>query len=193
MFFLFYFFFEYYYFFFFFFFQAEDGIRDDKVTGVQTCALPIFADPKDDRGRVLAERVVSGSSLGPAVASVSPEGVVTALAPGTARIEVSSEGKSVSVPVTVRPIRGPVGECAAPRPGWIWCDDFEEDRLPRYFEQGNRQGLFERTPGVGYGGSAGMRARWTAPRQVDAGFLHVAFGKVPASNFRPVDAGTEIY
>src|SRR5438128_12582056 len=27
--------------FFFFFFQAEDGIRDATVTGVQTCALPI--------------------------------------------------------------------------------------------------------------------------------------------------------
>src|SRR5207237_8405385 len=27
--------------FFFFFFQAEDGIRDSSVTGVQTCALPI--------------------------------------------------------------------------------------------------------------------------------------------------------
>src|SRR5437773_8277500 len=28
--------------FFFFFFQAEDGIRDRDVTGVQTCALPIL-------------------------------------------------------------------------------------------------------------------------------------------------------
>src|SRR5207245_8065359 len=27
----------------FFFFQAEDGIRDATVTGVQTCALPIFS------------------------------------------------------------------------------------------------------------------------------------------------------
>ena len=26
-----------------FFFQAEDGIRDYDVTGVQTCALPIFS------------------------------------------------------------------------------------------------------------------------------------------------------
>src|SRR5260370_26593587 len=26
----------------FFFFQAEDGIRDSSVTGVQTCALPIY-------------------------------------------------------------------------------------------------------------------------------------------------------
>src|SRR3989440_6135571 len=33
-------------FFFFFFFQAEDGIRDLIVTGVQTCALPISADPE---------------------------------------------------------------------------------------------------------------------------------------------------
>src|SRR5256885_8639597 len=30
----------------FFFFQAEDGIRDYKVTGVQTCALPIWPGPK---------------------------------------------------------------------------------------------------------------------------------------------------
>src|SRR5262249_60085103 len=43
-----------------FFFQAEDGIRDWSVTGVQTCALPIFhalaegaaaADVVDVRGR----------------------------------------------------------------------------------------------------------------------------------------------
>src|SRR5438093_5727441 len=32
--------------FFIFFFQAEDGIRDWSVTGVQTCALPIW-DPVD--------------------------------------------------------------------------------------------------------------------------------------------------
>src|SRR2546430_15878630 len=32
---------------FFFFFQAEDGIRDLTVTGVQTCALPILASIDD--------------------------------------------------------------------------------------------------------------------------------------------------
>src|SRR5438876_5918842 len=32
---------------FFFFFQAEDGIRDGRVTGVQTCALPILVVPED--------------------------------------------------------------------------------------------------------------------------------------------------
>src|SRR5205085_7299695 len=40
-FFVFYFFLLFSFFFFFFFFQAEDGIRDLTVTGVQTCALPI--------------------------------------------------------------------------------------------------------------------------------------------------------
>src|SRR5437773_5744364 len=35
------FFYVFIFFFFFFFFQAEDGIRDRDVTGVQTCALPI--------------------------------------------------------------------------------------------------------------------------------------------------------
>src|SRR5258707_2661266 len=33
----------------FFFFQAEDGIRDIGVTGVQTCALPISCAPSIDR------------------------------------------------------------------------------------------------------------------------------------------------
>src|SRR2546426_7666619 len=32
----------------FFFFQAEDGIRDYKVTGVQTCALPISPTEQDE-------------------------------------------------------------------------------------------------------------------------------------------------
>ena len=38
------------FFFVFFFFQAEDGIRDDLVTGVQTCALPIL--PSLDAGKL---------------------------------------------------------------------------------------------------------------------------------------------
>src|SRR5260370_30116877 len=34
----------------FFFFQAEDGIRDSSVTGVQTCALPILNNELAGRG-----------------------------------------------------------------------------------------------------------------------------------------------
>src|SRR5687767_15177134 len=40
--------------FFFFFFQAEDGIRDKLVTGVQTCALPISPGSGPDGARLFA-------------------------------------------------------------------------------------------------------------------------------------------
>src|SRR2546425_10111111 len=51
-------------FFFFFFFQAEDGIRDKLVTGVQTCALPIYR-PGGCRG---------GDGAGPLCAHREPRG-----------------------------------------------------------------------------------------------------------------------
>src|SRR5438552_18659010 len=40
-----------------FFFQAEDGIRDDLVTGVQTCALPISSES------TLRNAVATGKSV----------------------------------------------------------------------------------------------------------------------------------
>src|SRR3989449_4561976 len=46
----------------FFFFQAEDGIRDVAVTGVQTCALPISTCPRRAPGR--AGRAARGSRGG---------------------------------------------------------------------------------------------------------------------------------
>src|SRR3712207_8630921 len=44
---------------FFFFFQAEDGIRDIGVTGVQTCALPIFAPRRVPRWSQVRVRCAS--------------------------------------------------------------------------------------------------------------------------------------
>ena len=39
-----------------FFFQAEDGIRDDRVTGVQTCALPIYIIAiKDNENEIIID------------------------------------------------------------------------------------------------------------------------------------------
>src|SRR5437879_8901607 len=65
---------------FFFFFQAEDGIRDTSVTGVQTCALPIYdveavlvlrvgVDPRVVPGALAEVAAVAG--LGPCVAAVA--------------------------------------------------------------------------------------------------------------------------
>src|SRR5256885_5122851 len=79
----------------FFFFQAEDGIRDYKVTGVQTCALPISpVRPAEQAGQLLlgtidqwnaalvaeASRVVERDHVGVPLdemgAEVEPGGVV---------------------------------------------------------------------------------------------------------------------
>src|SRR3989454_12264622 len=48
-----------------FFFQAEDGIRDYKVTGVQTCALPISAWPHVQLHAVTYERLELTDQAGP--------------------------------------------------------------------------------------------------------------------------------
>src|SRR6266498_4559611 len=47
---------------FFFFFQAEDGIRDADVTGVQTCALPILS--RSDLDRAGPGEIVAIAGLG---------------------------------------------------------------------------------------------------------------------------------
>src|SRR5207253_4872685 len=44
-----------------FFFQAEDGIRDGHVTGVQTCALPICESRREEReGRNAVQEARTG-------------------------------------------------------------------------------------------------------------------------------------
>src|SRR5206468_7913516 len=65
---------------FFFFFQAEDGIRDLIVTGVQTCALPIWPRPPARPGRrgdsgpwpCLGGRGGGGSHDGPGLVESGP-------------------------------------------------------------------------------------------------------------------------
>src|SRR5712692_8126166 len=56
---------------FFFFFQAEDGIRDGTVTGVQTCALPISSCSRAECMRAIApapetDRPVAAGGAAPA-------------------------------------------------------------------------------------------------------------------------------
>src|SRR5205823_11999982 len=56
-------------FFYFFFFQAEDGIRDKLVTGVQTCALPIW---QECRSCFSSSCCSGGSALLPGPSSERP-------------------------------------------------------------------------------------------------------------------------
>src|SRR5687768_18135841 len=64
-----------------FFFQAEDGIRDVAVTGVQTCALPIYRDRGETHRDVV---LIPASAHGTNPASAAMAGmrvVVVATAP----------------------------------------------------------------------------------------------------------------
>src|SRR5256885_2877325 len=67
---------DYHGYFIFFFFQAEDGIRDYKVTGVQTCALPIlrqlFVGIQVAGPQLKPPKVDEGFHSIPAVASTDP-------------------------------------------------------------------------------------------------------------------------
>src|SRR5207244_7784924 len=72
-----------------FFFQAEDGIRDDLVTGVQTCALPIFR----------RSRHVASPSASPTTSDTTRAGQVRppATIPNGLRSEERRVGKSVKL------------------------------------------------------------------------------------------------
>src|SRR5258708_29897182 len=64
-----------------FFFQAEDGIRDDLVTGVQTCALPIcLASGPSSATWALAMAAPEGSSKVPPTERDDPGSFAEALA-----------------------------------------------------------------------------------------------------------------
>src|SRR5260370_10891399 len=85
----------------FFFFQAEDGIRDSSVTGVQTCALPIShpeirrcAEPGGDRGGVFrGVRPGDGTSTGNAVPGAILRDAALRTAPQDERSEERRVGK----------------------------------------------------------------------------------------------------
>src|SRR5689334_23482093 len=83
------------FYFIFFFFQAEDGIRDGTVTGVQTCALPISAfdarfptvkSPNPENAEALA--------LGVALAETEKLDVVMATDPDADRMGVAVRNKA---------------------------------------------------------------------------------------------------
>ena len=136
--------------------------------------------------------------------AISTDGDFTAgRTSGDFRVVASGEGRADTARIhisgdTVRVLRDSAkttagaAECATPKAGWIWCDDFEQDRLSRYFEYNNAGGRFTRTSGTGVAGSTAMQAQWLTGSQ-DAGYLHLAFGQTPQSGMRPVDNGTTVY
>lgn len=68
---------------------------------------PLAALPLDSAGTLLGGRSITWTSATPAVATVAASGIVTGIAPGTARITAATGGKSASSTVTVTLV--PVG------------------------------------------------------------------------------------
>src|SRR5690625_5850436 len=79
-----------------FFFQAEDGIRDGHVTGVQTCALPISG-----RHRAEGRPVTVFSSLGPCL--TGPAARRAALAAASSGLVLTMATTTASAMEPVRP------------------------------------------------------------------------------------------
>src|SRR2546426_9604874 len=74
---------------FFFFFQAEDGIRDYKVTGVQTCALPILRHVRSRASQESGRMVTSAIRLWTAATFE----VAKRKIPGASRFRVSTAAR----------------------------------------------------------------------------------------------------
>ena len=153
--------------------ESTAPVADVKVTPTLDTlrvgeSVQLYADARDARGTDLKGRPVAAVSQEPAVVNLLPGGVASALTPGVARVLVTSEGQTATVSITVLAPAGPVAECETPKPAWLWCDDFERDRLDQYFEYSSAAGGFVRAAGVGYGGSSGMRVQFQ-PKQVDVG------------------------
>src|SRR3712207_7714094 len=80
---------------FFFFFQAEDGIRDIGVTGVQTCALPILSFGMKTLVTP-ARSAASSFSFSPPIGSTRPRSVISPVIATSLRtgMPVSTETRS---------------------------------------------------------------------------------------------------
>src|SRR5260370_4727216 len=98
----------------FFFFQAEDGIRDSSVTGVQTCALPIYPRvvPKARRlDRIAFEEMLELASQGAKVLQVRSVEL------GMVRQVPIFVRSSFDAPEEIDPYKHP--------PGTLICDEAE--------------------------------------------------------------------
>jgi hypothetical protein len=157
-----------------------------------TCATPVIGTTAG------ARRQCSILGLLPATAYtvqlVAFRGLLngTAVFGGLSNTATATSSTKPPPPPPPPPAPPPASECAVVRPEWIWCDDFEQDRLARYFEYDAAGGNFARAAGVGYAGSSGMRTRFNSGT-MSAGSLHLAMGRTPSSYFRPADAGTANY
>src|SRR2546430_17049778 len=98
---------------FFFFFQAEDGIRDLTVTGVQTCALPIWSTGASrSTGRRRAGSTSGGSGGTPGTTARHRSGGGASPPTRTGKGRVGEKGRSRGGPDNLKKKKKTVcGQC----------------------------------------------------------------------------------
>src|SRR5690554_6838855 len=199
-----------------FFFQAGDGIRDADVTGVQTCALPIFRQIRDDgtvaRGwlgvliqevsRDLAESFGLKRPRGALIAEVMDGSPAQSGGLQSGDIVLEFNGENIQRSSDLPPMVGrtAVGESArltVLREGREIDLDVEIGRLPE-------DGDAEQSPEVGSSGGSstsplGLAVEQLSPEMaraagVEGGVLVSGVGRGPAyeAGIRPRDIITEI-
>jgi len=136
-----------------------------------------------------ADAVVVPTGTGPDSSNVPPTTPPTTPPPTDTTPTTPPDTSHPTPPTSSGPS---TNECASPKSGWLFCDDFESDRTAQYFEYNSASGHFVRSTGTGVNGSTSMRAHFDVG-QVDAGSLKLAFGKTPSSYIKPIDNGTTKY
>jgi uncharacterized protein YjdB len=81
---------------------ASVTVSPTTVSLVEGMVLALVATARDAAGTPLAGRPITWGSSNPAVVAVTASGVVSAVAPGTATVTATAEGRSGTVTVTVR-------------------------------------------------------------------------------------------
>jgi uncharacterized protein YjdB len=147
-----------------------------------------------DSSGTLVPRQLFWSSTNQAVArilsSTSSTASVQGVGGGSAQVIVATRrGASASAAVTVTDTTTRIGECSGRKPEWLWCDDFETDRLAAYFDYDDARERFVRDSSAGRNSSFGMRARFLAGLR-RAGVLKVGIGRTPVG-IRPADSARE--
>jgi hypothetical protein len=134
--------------------------------------------------------------------TIRPASLIALFALATPLSAQTTDSSAVAIPNAAAPAAATaryvapnhpvVRECDAMQPAWIFCDDFEHNRLKDYFEYNAADSSFELTDSIGVLGSTGMRVHFRKG-EVDAGSLRLAFGKTPSPYIHPVDSGATIY
>jgi hypothetical protein len=141
--------------------------------------VQLSATPTDAAGAVLTGRVVTWTSVNPAIATVSAAGLVTGVAAGSATITATSEGKSGTAAVNV---------ASPPPPGAAWPNE------PSGMTVRTDWGLDQALPTSGdvlIPGSPGWRVVTNSPPGSSSGWTVLASD--PSAPFSPVNVYDFVY